>query len=100
MNATPLPDFIRPLGDSFIARPGWNRLPDYDPVTSAHLWCVTPVFAVNPSKAMHGGGTSAVLDHENLLMISPVFCFHCEQPWTQQLDGDPCDGPGEQGQQP
>jgi hypothetical protein len=68
-----------------------NRIPDYDPVTGEHAWTVSALFGIRDPQAAFSQG-SAMLDRENLWGISGVFCYHCEQVWSELLAEAPCDG--------
>ncbi len=71
-----------------------DRMPEWDPVTSEHLWVVSSIYRVNPVKAVEAAavGDGVLLDRENLLMVTPVFCMHCEKPCTGRNVADPCEG--------
>lgn len=70
-----------------------DRIPDFDPDDPQHLWSVGLMFRVNPQ----GGGEHAfVLDHENMLAVSGIVCYHCERAWTRELDKQPCPGEPEE----
>jgi hypothetical protein len=75
---------------TFRVETGFNRVPDYDPVGSEHVWTISAVFRLlDPPAAAEIG---VLLDSENLVAMTPVFCIHCEQPWTVLLADAPCDG--------
>jgi hypothetical protein len=68
-----------------------DRLPSYDPVSGEHAWIVSALFGIRDPQARFTEG-SATLDRENLLGISGVFCYHCEQLYSELLAEAPCDG--------
>lgn len=64
-----------------------DRIPDFDPRTGDHLWCITTMY--------QWGGPDieqTTLDRENLLCIAGPGCYHCEEPYTQQLAKRRCKG--------
>lgn len=61
-----------------------DRIPDYDPRTGAHLWVVAPMFRIN-AELLDDMTNVPHLDQENLIYISPVFCYWCEQPFARRL---------------
>lgn len=97
MSATQPPPVAPAGGPSFGSRSGWNRLDSfpYDPVSSEHLWVLSTLYRIRmepgevPAQDPAGG---KLLDQENLVMVTPVFCYHCELPYTPQRGEDPCEG--------
>lgn len=73
-----------------------DRIPDYDPRTGEHLWVVTPVFRINP-KLLTDLTNVPYLDQENLIYISPVFCYWCEQRFAPRLLHRRCEPTGMEG---
>lgn len=67
-------------------------LPDYDPVTSEHLWTIITTYRVADPDAWMTDTDVQSLDQENLIAVTPIICLHCEQAWTADLAAAPCDG--------
>lgn len=70
-----------------------GRMPDFDPRTGEHLWMVNTTYRVDPAQWTDPTHTP-ILDLENLLLVSPPGCWHCEQLYTPQLAKRRCRGHG------
>jgi hypothetical protein len=70
-----------------------DRLPAFDPRTGDHLWIVSTTYRVDPAQWADPTHTP-ILDTENLLLVSPPGCWHCEQLYTPQLAKRRCRGHG------
>lgn len=70
-----------------------DRVPEFDPRTGEHLWIVGTTYRVNPAEWFDPTHTP-MLDRENLLLVSPPGCWHCEQIYTPQLAKRRCRGHG------
>lgn len=68
-----------------------DRIPDFDPRTGDHLWCVATMYHVQPAMWTDKAVTPH-LDMENLLTVQGPFCFHCEEPYTRRLATRRCKG--------
>jgi hypothetical protein len=66
-----------------------DDVPPYDPRSGAHLWIVSPVYRVDPTR---GADTTPVLDHENLLFIAGPVCFYCERSYETRMKFSRCKG--------
>lgn len=73
-------------GPVLVVPQGFDRVPDFDPRTGAHLWTVVSMFRWNP------GTESPMLDMENLLTIQGPGCFYCGQPYTAHIAKRRCRG--------
>lgn len=71
--------------------PQHARLPEWDPRTGDHFWSVITTYRVNP-RQWADPNALPVLDHESLINITPVFCLHCEQTYTERLGNRRCTG--------
>lgn len=69
----------------------FDRMPEYDARTGDHLWIVATTFRVEPTR-LSDPDAVPMLDQENLLYISPYFCYFCEQLYTQRLGQRRCAG--------
>lgn len=65
-------------------------IPDFDPRSGDHLWCLFSVYKINPAKLAKG--EQALLDHEALLSVEGPGCFYCEKAYDPQLATRRCKG--------
>lgn len=75
------------------ARGGFDRIPKYDPRSAEHLWIVATLYRVVPPDSREDAGPT-YLDSENLVHVSPVGCYHCEQAYAPNLRRRRCPGRG------
>lgn len=73
---------------------GHDAIPAFD---GKHMWIVTAAWRVNP--ATFRPNESVHLDTENLLTVSGVGCFWCEEEWSFVLASKPCKGDASPGWQ-
>lgn len=66
-----------------------DRIPDFDPRSGNHLWTVLTLYNVDPETYLAG---KSVLDHENLMNITPPGCYYCEKAYTPLLATRKCTG--------
>lgn len=80
----------RGTGIGYHAAPNLDRIPEYDPRSGNHFWIVPVAFKVDPGN--FDPSTSVNLDHENLVLIAGVGCFHCEAAYSPRLLHRRCPG--------
>ena len=68
-----------------------DRLPAYDSRSGDHLWLVMTSYRVVPALWTDPTHTPQ-LDQENLVSITPPFCYHCEQAYTPLIGSRRCKG--------
>jgi hypothetical protein len=68
-----------------------DRVPVYNHRTGAHAWVVSCTFAVDPTQWGDPEYTP-LLDGENLVLLSPPVCWHCERVYTPALTEQRCPG--------
>lgn len=72
-----------------------NRTPDYDPRTAEHLWVVITCYQIDPERWNSDDPTVIpILDVENLLSVTGVGCYYCEEYYTPRLGRRRCPGVG------
>lgn len=76
---------------SYLTPADFDRVPDYDPRSGAHLWVMAAMFQVNPDKTR--SGEVGFLDRENLVLITGPGCFYCEQVYRPRVAHRRCPGP-------
>lgn len=52
-------------------------------VPGEHLWIVMAAWKVDPATLV--GGSNVYLDHENLVTMSQLGCYWCEEEYTKRL---------------
>jgi len=83
------------VGVQHHVRPGEVRMPEVPP--GEHLWTIMLVHRLdNPGAWVSTGPESdprdRVLGLHNLINHAGPLCMICEQPWTPELDKQPCSG--------
>lgn len=64
----------------------FNRIPEFDKHSGAHLWTVISMYRWAP------GTETPMLDMENLLSVQGPGCYYCEKPYTKLLATRRCTG--------
>lgn len=64
--------------------------PEFDPRTGDHFWVHMGMWIAHPERLLRG--EQALLDHENLLSVSPPMCFFCQKLHTPLLAKHRCKG--------
>jgi len=83
------------LNQPYRVESGIDRMPPFDPHSADHLWIVIVTFRILDPVAFHQQPDGpALLDRENLVITSPVMCFHCEEMYTPRLSHRRCRGKG------
>ena len=54
-----------------------NKIPDFDTRTGDHFWSVMVAFAIRDPEKMIREGEQALLDHENIVQVTPIACMYC-----------------------
>lgn len=67
-----------------------DKIPDFDPRSGDHFWIVATTYKVVPEVFLKG---ESLLDLENLVLVSPPGCWHCEQIYNPSLANRRCKGP-------
>ena len=58
------------------------------PHEGVHYWIIMTTFSVDPMKIFENG--EVLLDHENLVSVSYVGCYHCHEPYSKSKVGTRC----------
>lgn len=88
---------VQSSGMKVFVDPEVNPLPGIpDPVPGEHLWMLANTFRI----ADPAGESPYHLDTENLLTVTPVFCFVCEQPWEPGMEKTSCTGESSEHESP
>lgn len=67
-----------------------DRVPDFDPVKRQHFWAIFVGYAIDIRNIEEG--KEGILDHENMVQVSPPGCYHCERPYSKFLASQKCMG--------
>jgi hypothetical protein len=86
------------IGTGFVQRVeagGVDRIPPFDVRTGNHYWVLPMTFSVaDPERfynADHADGPG-LIDKENLVLVSAVGCWHCEELYSPRLASRRCKG--------
>lgn len=73
---------------------GVDRIPPYDPRSGEHYWVLPVVFRVaDPVSFETQPDGPALMDRENLVLVTAVGCFYCEHEFLPSLLHRRCPGP-------
>ncbi len=81
----------RSTGHHVEANQGVYRIPPFDDRTRAHFWMVLTGYRVVP-EMWDDPTATPILDSENLVTVSPPFCYYCEEPYSTRLGHRRCTG--------
>jgi hypothetical protein len=79
----------QPTGQTVMLPGRVDRIPVFDERTKEHFWVVAPTFHVDP-RQLDDITQTPYLDHESIVVMTPVFCWHCEEPFSQRLRHRAC----------
>ena len=78
-------------GTGFVSRVDnfKNRIPEFDPEKGEHYWIVMLLHNVNPQNYLDN---DMLFDYESLAAITPLGCYYCVRPYSEQLANERCSG--------
>lgn len=82
----------QPTGHQYKVSSAIDKLPDYDSRTGAHFWLVLSCYQILQPELTEDPTHTPMLDIENLVNISPIFCFFCEEVYSKRLSFRRCPG--------
>lgn len=85
-------NYRHPYGTNIEIRvPESKLIGDIPTIAGKHLWIVTAAWLIDPAQYFTSG-EDVHLDTENLLKLSGVGCYVCEQEWSWPVASKPCPG--------
>jgi hypothetical protein len=82
-------------GTGFVQRVSGNidKIPSFDKRTGDHYWILITTYHVSdPARFYDPNDEEMLMDLENLVLTSPIGCFHCELVWTPRMSHRRCKG--------
>jgi hypothetical protein len=76
----------------FIETAGLPGIPEFDPVSAEHFFCLIVTYRVIDPAAALDDTSPTYFDRENLVDASPLICLHCEEAYDKAMAADPCPG--------
>lgn len=71
------------------------RIPEFDPRTGDHFWILPVTYRITDPKRWYDSAQpneSRQLDLENLVLVTEIGCWYCEEPWSKRLGDRRCKG--------
>lgn len=76
----------------YIPPGGIDRVPEYDPRSGEHFWSAIVMFRITDIVKAHQSPEPIFMDRENLVLIGPTGCYHCEKPYVKGMEHRRCPG--------